>query len=330
MASLGTFPPSRGVRRLQLRRGRVGRGRTARRAAPGRERHRRLLSGVRADDGRLGGDRSTPSSPTTYSIKYVAHYSDSVQPLFYKITSYWGGLDGSIMFWVFLLSVFGSIAVYVNRERHRELIPYVVATISTVQMFFLYLMVVHKNPFTTFLPDGARRRRGAESAAAELLHGDSSAIALHGIRRDDDPVRVRHRGARHRPPRRLVAARRPPLDDVRLAVSVVRPHPRHDLGVRRARVGRLLGVGSGRERGAPAVVHRHGVSAFGDGAGAAQHAARVERRPRHRDVLPDDLRHVPDAVGHRRSRCTRSARIRCWRGCSPASWSSSSSSASAW
>ena len=42
-----------------------------------------------------------------FSIKYVAHYSDSVQPLFYKITSYWGGLDGSIMFWVFLLSIFG-------------------------------------------------------------------------------------------------------------------------------------------------------------------------------------------------------------------------------
>ncbi len=93
-----------------------------------------------------------------YSIRYVQHNSDSVQPLFYKITSYWGGLDGSIMFWVFLLSVFGSIAVYVNRERQRELIPYVVATISGVQMFFLFLMVVHKNPFTTFLsappPDG--------------------------------------------------------------------------------------------------------------------------------------------------------------------------------
>src|SRR3954466_3002364 len=86
-----------------------------------------------------------------YSIKYVAHYSESVQPLFYKITSYWGGLDGSIMFWVFLLSLFGSSAVYVNRERHRELIPYVVATISVVQMFFLYLMVVHNNPFATFI-----------------------------------------------------------------------------------------------------------------------------------------------------------------------------------
>jgi cytochrome c-type biogenesis protein CcmF len=86
-----------------------------------------------------------------FSIKYVAHYSDSVQPLFYKFTSYWGGLDGSIMFWVFLLSVFGTCAVYVNRERHRELIPYVVATISVVEMFFLYLMIAHKNPFTTSL-----------------------------------------------------------------------------------------------------------------------------------------------------------------------------------
>ena len=88
-----------------------------------------------------------------YSIKYVQRYSDSVQPLFYKLTSYWGGLDGSIMFWVFLLSLFGSTAVYVNRERHRELIPYVVAIISAVQMFFLYLMIVHNNPFSTYLTE---------------------------------------------------------------------------------------------------------------------------------------------------------------------------------
>src|SRR5205814_9903718 len=86
-----------------------------------------------------------------YTIKYVQHYSDAVQPLFYKITSYWGGLDGSILFWVFLLSVFGAIAIRVNRESQRELIPYVVAIISVVEMFFLFLMVVHKNSFETFL-----------------------------------------------------------------------------------------------------------------------------------------------------------------------------------
>ena len=54
-----------------------------------------------------------------YAIKYVQRYSESAQPLAYKIASYWGGLDGSVMFWVFLLSVFGSIAIYKNRDRHR-------------------------------------------------------------------------------------------------------------------------------------------------------------------------------------------------------------------
>jgi cytochrome c-type biogenesis protein CcmF len=88
-----------------------------------------------------------------YSIKYVQRYSDSVQPLFYKITSYWGGLDGSVMFWVFLLSLFGSVAVKVNREQHRELIPYVVAVTAMVEMFFLFLMLVHNNPFSTFLTE---------------------------------------------------------------------------------------------------------------------------------------------------------------------------------
>jgi cytochrome c-type biogenesis protein CcmF len=86
-----------------------------------------------------------------YSIKYVFGYSDSALPLFFRLTSYWGGLDGSIMFWVTLLASFGTVAVYVNRERYRELIPYVVAVISGVQMFFLYLMMLHNNPFETFL-----------------------------------------------------------------------------------------------------------------------------------------------------------------------------------
>jgi cytochrome c-type biogenesis protein CcmF len=95
-----------------------------------------------------------------YAIKYVQHYSDSAQPLAYKIASYWGGLDGSIMFWVFLLGIFGTIAIYSNRERHRELIPYVVAVIAAVEMFFIFLMVVHNNPFSTFLAQAPAEGKG--------------------------------------------------------------------------------------------------------------------------------------------------------------------------
>jgi cytochrome c-type biogenesis protein CcmF len=43
--------------------------------------------------------------------------------------------------------------VRVNRERHRELIPYVVAVLAVVQMFFLFLTIVHNNPFSTFLTE---------------------------------------------------------------------------------------------------------------------------------------------------------------------------------
>ena len=95
-----------------------------------------------------------------YSIRYVDRYSDSVQPLFYKLTSYWGGLDGSIMFWVFLLSVFGALAVRSNRERQRELIPYVVAVIAAVQLFFLFVMIVLKDPFATYLAETPADGRG--------------------------------------------------------------------------------------------------------------------------------------------------------------------------
>src|SRR4029079_2001140 len=58
-----------------------------------------------------------------YSIKYVHRYSDASSPLFYQITAYWGGLDGSILWWAFLLSVFSAIAIYTNRHRQKEIIP---------------------------------------------------------------------------------------------------------------------------------------------------------------------------------------------------------------
>lgn len=95
-----------------------------------------------------------------YNIKYVNSYSDSAMPLFYKLTSYWGGLDGSLMFWVTLLAVFASVAVHVNRERHRLLIPWVVAVIAATQLFFIFLMVIHTNPFETHLLSTPEDGRG--------------------------------------------------------------------------------------------------------------------------------------------------------------------------
>ena len=95
-----------------------------------------------------------------YSIKYVQRTSDVATPLFYKITAFWGGLDGSILFWVFLLSVFSAIAIYNNRNRHREILPYTVAVLMLIADFFLFVIIFHKNPFDTYLTQIPTRGEG--------------------------------------------------------------------------------------------------------------------------------------------------------------------------
>ncbi len=86
-----------------------------------------------------------------FTIKYVAATSDVSMSIWYKVTAFWGGLDGSLLFWVLVLGLFSMVAVRVNQRRHRDMIGFVVATIMVVQLFFLSLLIFHKNPFATYL-----------------------------------------------------------------------------------------------------------------------------------------------------------------------------------
>jgi cytochrome c-type biogenesis protein CcmF len=86
-----------------------------------------------------------------FSIKYVAATSDVSMSVWYKVTAFWGGLDGSLLFWVLVLGLFSAVAVRSNQKRHRDMIGFVVATIMVVQLFFLSLLIFHKNPFATYL-----------------------------------------------------------------------------------------------------------------------------------------------------------------------------------
>jgi cytochrome c-type biogenesis protein CcmF len=95
-----------------------------------------------------------------YSIQYVQKTSDSAMPLFYKITSFWGGLDGSLLFWVLLLSVFSAVAVAANRRRHADMIAHVVTILAVIDLFFVGLLVFLKNPFEPYLVDVPSMGRG--------------------------------------------------------------------------------------------------------------------------------------------------------------------------
>jgi len=80
-------------------------------------------------------------------LAYVAGHSNRALPWYYKITSLWSGQEGSLLFWSFLLSTYSMVAVRLNREKHRDMMPYAVAVLMVVLGFFLLLNVFVVSPF---------------------------------------------------------------------------------------------------------------------------------------------------------------------------------------
>ncbi|MFP6626035.1 MAG: heme lyase CcmF/NrfE family subunit [Deltaproteobacteria bacterium] len=82
-----------------------------------------------------------------FSLKYVAGYSSTTLPMQYRLAALWGGMEGSLLFWVLILMTMTAIAIWQNRNKNRELMPFVTATCMIVAAFFLALLVFVTPPF---------------------------------------------------------------------------------------------------------------------------------------------------------------------------------------
>ncbi len=83
-----------------------------------------------------------------YEYRYVANYSNRELDTYFKVAGLWAGQRGSLVFWTLLLSVFSSIAVFLNRRRNREFMPYVSGTLLGLLAFLLVvLLFADVNPF---------------------------------------------------------------------------------------------------------------------------------------------------------------------------------------
>jgi len=78
-------------------------------------------------------------------IEYVASYSSRNLPLFYKITAFWAGSDGSLLLWALLLS--GYLVAYLKIERKDRLSAYTLLVSMIVMTYFLLLLSTVSNPF---------------------------------------------------------------------------------------------------------------------------------------------------------------------------------------
>jgi cytochrome c-type biogenesis protein CcmF len=93
-----------------------------------------------------------------YQTKYIYEVSNLASPLFYRVTALWGGQDGSLLFWSWLMSIFTAIVLLKKWGSMRVMMPYVIATNQTVVAFFATLVVFVANPFeqmATFPADGS-------------------------------------------------------------------------------------------------------------------------------------------------------------------------------
>ncbi len=84
-----------------------------------------------------------------FRIRYVARYSDRSMPWWYLVTSLWGGQDGSLLWWTFLLSGYTAVCVWWVKDRYLELQPWVWVTLMAIFIFFCILMLFAANPFAT-------------------------------------------------------------------------------------------------------------------------------------------------------------------------------------
>ena len=84
-----------------------------------------------------------------YSVRFVADVGGPGVPLYYTIISLWGALEGSILFWALLLSLY--TVVYLRLTRY-SLTDTVTGVLLTVSAFFLFVIAGPGDPFTRVDP----------------------------------------------------------------------------------------------------------------------------------------------------------------------------------
>jgi cytochrome c-type biogenesis protein CcmF len=86
-------------------------------------------------------------------MAYVASHTNRDMPAFYKFAAWWGGQEGSLLFWSWLLATYGAVVIFTTRRGHRNLLPWVVAILSSIQFFFLTLNAFVVSPFQVLAVD---------------------------------------------------------------------------------------------------------------------------------------------------------------------------------
>lgn len=89
-----------------------------------------------------------------YSYLYVWQHSNNDMPWYYLISAVWGGMDGSMLLWAFLMCLFSTIVAAKLESVPRDLASWLIPILSISCNFFLLVVVFLTNPFR-LVPEGS-------------------------------------------------------------------------------------------------------------------------------------------------------------------------------
>ena len=82
-----------------------------------------------------------------FGVKFVVGNASLAQPWYFDLAGLYGGQAGSLLVWATGLAIFSGLAVYINRRTIPAVMPYTMATLMVIQVFFLILLIFVSNPF---------------------------------------------------------------------------------------------------------------------------------------------------------------------------------------
>ncbi|HEY3654918.1 MAG TPA: heme lyase CcmF/NrfE family subunit [Steroidobacteraceae bacterium] len=93
-----------------------------------------------------------------FSVKYVAHNSNSHLPLFYRVAALWGAHEGSLLLWISILAIWSVAVAAFSRQLPMTFSSRVLGVMGLVSSGFLLFTLWTSNPFERLIPawqDGA-------------------------------------------------------------------------------------------------------------------------------------------------------------------------------
>lgn len=88
-----------------------------------------------------------------FSVLYVSQHSNSLLPIWYKISALWGGHEGSLLLWVTILVTWSSAVAYKSHSLPNSTGPVVLGVLGIVASGFLAFILFTSSPFIRVLPD---------------------------------------------------------------------------------------------------------------------------------------------------------------------------------